>query len=518
MSRPHMRFDVGSLIEIDLRSLALFRIGVALALLVDLVSRVRDLDALYGVSGVLPPELARRLWDLRVAASPFTWVAAWPSLLWIGVALLAIAALCLALGVTPRLAAAAAWVLLAALQDRNPALYMAGDRYLLLMLMWCILLPTGARLSLRPAPPGVTRIRSWAGAGLLLQVVLVYVLTGLRKTGPEWFDGTALWYALNQEEYVTTAGRWLRSQLALIGPLSFAVRWVEIVGPLLVLSPWRNGAARLTAVGLFWSLHLGLQLCQAIGVFQLVGLAAWLAFLPSTIWELRAARHGAGREAPSRGEQRALPASWSERLALVPLAYLIVLIAYAVTGLVVHGTPHYAVPASVNRVAVLLHLQEGWAMFSVIARDRLRVVVPGQLADGSEIDVLRRAPLDWSRPSDLQSAQRGFRWTNYLNHIRRGDSRPGLPSDPSGPARVSVSRVECSQRAGAPAGTCFTGGRTLGHSSGRHSADAARTRPSARHARLLYRPIADRADVNDDDRATGLTSRPGSQPPRTDNW
>src|ERR1700730_11670272 len=209
-----LRFDVGTLIEIDLRSLALFRIGVALVLLVDLLSRVRDLDAHYGAHGVLPPQLARTLWDQRVAVSPFTWVAAWPSLLWFGVALLALAALCLMMGVFPRVAAATAWVLLAALQDRNPALYMAGDRYLLLLLMWCILLPTGARLSLRPGSLSAPRIRSWAGAGLLLQVVLVYVIAGLKKTRSEWSDGTALWYALGEAEYVTAAGQWLRAQPA----------------------------------------------------------------------------------------------------------------------------------------------------------------------------------------------------------------------------------------------------------------------------------------------------------------
>ena len=63
-----LRFDLGALIEIDLRSLGLFRIGVALTLLVDLVFRVRDLNALYGASGVLPPQLARALWDRYTAA------------------------------------------------------------------------------------------------------------------------------------------------------------------------------------------------------------------------------------------------------------------------------------------------------------------------------------------------------------------------------------------------------------------------------------------------------------------
>lgn len=64
-----------------------------------------------------------------MAASPFTWVAAWPSLLWTGAAIVSLAAV--------------AWALFAALQDRNPALHMSGDRYLLLLLMWCILCPLG---------------------------------------------------------------------------------------------------------------------------------------------------------------------------------------------------------------------------------------------------------------------------------------------------------------------------------------------------------------------------------------
>jgi hypothetical protein len=412
---------MGALIEIDLRSLALLRIGVAVTVLIDLSARVPDLDALYGAAGVLPPALARSLWDVRVGASLFTWVASWPALIWAGVAALAIAAGCLALGLAPRSSAAVAWLLLAALQDRNPALYMSGDRYLLLLLMWCILLPTGARLSLRPAPLGVTRIRSWAGAGLLLQIVVVYVLTGLKKTGAEWLDGTALWYALNQEQYVIAAGRWLRSQTALIGSLSLVIKWVEVFGPLLVLSPVRTAAARATAVGLFWIMHLGLHTFQAIGVFQLVGLAAWSAFLPSALWDRISPAKAAKDEGMSHADHRIQSAPWPDRFALLPLAYLIIVMVYTGAGLVIRGTPHYPVPAQIDKVSRFLHLQEGWAMFASVGPYRTWYLAPGRLADGSEVEVLRRAPLDWTRPLDVQSAQRGFRWTLYLgNAIRRG--------------------------------------------------------------------------------------------------
>ena len=85
--------------------------------------------------------------------------------------------------------------------------------------MRCVLLPTGARLSVRPTQIGVTRLRSFDGAGLLVQIMVVYVLTGLKKTSTEWFDGTGLWYALNQE-HVTAMGSWLRSQTTLLGVFS----------------------------------------------------------------------------------------------------------------------------------------------------------------------------------------------------------------------------------------------------------------------------------------------------------
>ncbi len=410
-----LRSQLTSLFEIDLRSLACFRIGVALVVLVDLGLRVCDLDALYGARGVLPPEVARTLWDRRVALSPFTWVAAWPWLLWTGAVLLAIAAICLALGVAPRLAAFVTWALLAGLQDRNPALYMGGDRYLLLLLMWCILLPTGARFSLHPAPLGVTRIRSWAATGLLLQVMLAYVFTGLKKIGPEWFDGTALWFALNQPDIVSPAGRWLVSKSALTVLLSYTVKWGEIFAPLFVLSPWYNSAARLLAVAFFWAFHLGLEVTMQIGVFQMVGLAAWLVFLPSAVWQWHAKRDSAGEPGPMDTVATAQPARWSEIIALVPLGYVTLQLICTVAGITFTGLP-YPVPRLVDKVAIPLHIQEGWAMYMRVPRVQRWVVVPGRLADGSMIDALRDSPLQWTRPANFQAAQRGFRWTHYLNN------------------------------------------------------------------------------------------------------
>ena len=66
-------------------------------------------------------------------------------------------------------------------------------------------------------------------------------------------------------------------------------------------------------------------------------------------------------------------------------------------------------------------------MFWSVGSYRIWYVAPGHLADGSEIEVLRRAPMDWSSPTDLLTAQRGFRWSLYLrNAVPKGLAEPAF--------------------------------------------------------------------------------------------
>lgn len=401
--------------EIDLRSLGCFRIAVAAVVLLDLVWRAQDMEALYGANGVLPPAVASTLWDWRTVYSPFTLLSASPALLWAGFAATAMGAVLLMLGIAPRFAAALTWFLLASLQNRNPPLYMVGDRFLLLLLMWCVLLPTGARFSLRPAPAGVTRLRSWAAAGLIVQLIAAYVLTGAKKTGVEWFDGTALWYALNGPDNVRELGRWLLEYPSLTVPLSHAVKWGETLAPLLMLSPWRNSMCRLAAVGFFWAFHLGVEATMQIGIFQFVGMAAWIAALPPLFWRWLPARN---KESRLTFAVQHAPVGFACKLDLAAiglLLYMTVQLGFNVTGVVRTGVPDPG-PRWINAIAHTLHFQEGWAMYMRVPRQRRWLVVPGRLVDDSMIDALRGAPLQWTKPANFQSVQGGFRWTHYLNN------------------------------------------------------------------------------------------------------
>ena len=55
-----------------------------------------------------------------------------------------------------------------------------------------------------------------ATAAILLQVAIVYWTTGLLKDGAAWRDGTAVYYALHLDFWVTAVGEWLREQKTIL--------------------------------------------------------------------------------------------------------------------------------------------------------------------------------------------------------------------------------------------------------------------------------------------------------------
>jgi hypothetical protein len=57
---------------VDLRSLAVLRVGLAVALLYDTLDRSRDLVALYTDAGAFPVETALVVAGSRLLASPFS--------------------------------------------------------------------------------------------------------------------------------------------------------------------------------------------------------------------------------------------------------------------------------------------------------------------------------------------------------------------------------------------------------------------------------------------------------------
>ena len=121
--------------SLDVRSLALLRIGLALTLLADLATRFGDLTAHYSDLGVLPRAvltdgiLKPGYWSLHLlSGQPF-----FQGVLFL---LAAASAVAMLFGYRSRLATVASWVLLISVHNRNPLLIFAAD-VVLISVMFC---------------------------------------------------------------------------------------------------------------------------------------------------------------------------------------------------------------------------------------------------------------------------------------------------------------------------------------------------------------------------------------------
>ncbi len=347
---------------LSLRSLALARIAIGATVLLDLALRLRDFQAHYTYAGVLPlatmpgteldPRLLFNVGPWRTLA-PHNWSDA-PTFQGVLFALTATAAASVLVGWRTRWATALLWLLLSSLHARNPLVLNGGDDLLRCVLFWCMFLPWGDRLSLdsarevpsSPAP----RVFSVASVGLVLQVAVVFFLAGLLKSGREWStEGTALGLALQLETYRSAWGHHLLAFEPLLPWVTRAVRWVEIVAPLLLLVPVKSQWFRRIALLLLGGLLAGIALGMRVGLYPWIAAVSLVALLPT--------------EGNSTAPNASLP-----RAARLPLALLLVWL--GLWSLFVAAGVAQRMPAWIARPVEALQLDQRWDMFSPAPPDR----------------------------------------------------------------------------------------------------------------------------------------------------
>lgn len=278
-----------ALFSIDTRSLAAFRIGLGVLLLVDLILRSQNLVAHYTDDGVMPRSalLGGFVHEMALSLHLVSGSAWWQALLMVVAGIFAIG---MTIGWRTRLCTVVSWLLLLSLHSRNPAILNGGDGLLRLLVFWGMFLPLGATYSVDAAlntsedtPP--RRILSMGSAALLLQVAFMYIFTAILKTGYPWKDGTAIYYAMQMDAFRTAAGDLLVPQHRLMEWMTHATIWFERIAPVLIFVPFFVRQIRMTLVFAFVMFHVGLAITMHIGLFPYICIAAWLAFLPSGFWD-----------------------------------------------------------------------------------------------------------------------------------------------------------------------------------------------------------------------------------------
>lgn len=301
-------------LRIDARSLGLFRLTFALVLLADLFRRWVYLRDFYSNEGVLPNH--NHLFNLRDSGPVWSFLHAFstPGENQFAFVLILLVYLFFLVGYQTRVFHALAFVCLVSLTARNILLENAGNYAALALLAFTLFLPLGSRFSIdslraslasrdeksaaalndRPKVseevvqterrPGWSPI-SLAAFAVLVQIAVIYLATALQQRGA-WRDGTALYYALNVERWVSPIGapaRWL-----LPGLLSIWTRALYAAGwaiPALIFVPVAFRWTRWAAIGLmvFHALTLGVLFSFGLYAWSLLASAALL--IPHETWD-----------------------------------------------------------------------------------------------------------------------------------------------------------------------------------------------------------------------------------------
>jgi hypothetical protein len=395
---------------LDLRSLALFRIGLGLTLLVDLGGRWPDLVAHYTDDGVLPRAVAP-VYTLSIHGLAGS--AGYERLLFLIAAALAVA---LVAGYRTQLATFFSWLLLLSLHARNPLVLHGGDLLERLMLFWSIFLPLGARWSLdaRAGPSPRPIVSSVATIALMLQVVFMYWFGLAARTDEAWWGkGTAVADALNLDFYATPLGLRLRGLSPdLLRWATHATVAVEGGGPLLLLLSGGLPRLRTAVVAVMIAFHVMLGLSLRLGTFSLVCVVAWLPFLPAWLWGLAARPADAVPEKPA-----AAPT-------LSPLANAVVLL--GLTYVFVFNLMALREGFSLSVVRGI-GLEQSWGMFAPYPSPLDGwYVVEARLEDGRTVDPFRGGPVRWDKPEMISAIYPSARWAGYLSLLTQPQFRPYL--------------------------------------------------------------------------------------------
>jgi hypothetical protein len=276
--------------SLDLRSLALMRVGMGIILFCDWLDRLPELAIHYSDAGILPRNAITGLHPISLHMfSGETWFQA----VLAGIAL--IFSLLVVVGWRTPFVLLISWFLLISIHSRNPSVMQGGDQLLRMMMFWGIFLPLGARYSIdssltpslsQGGRGGENRVLSPASVAYIVQLCLVYWFAATWKWTPEWrTEGTAVYLALKADYFTTRFAHFLLGYPEFLRYLTFAALWLETLGPAMLFLPFAPALQRLLVIFAFICFHVGLGLSLELSNFPWVCCVAWLALLPTSFWD-----------------------------------------------------------------------------------------------------------------------------------------------------------------------------------------------------------------------------------------
>lgn len=278
------------IIALDYRSLATLRIFVGITIFLDLIQRSYSLTAHYTDKGVLPRTELFHLWN-----EPAFWsiyhlngTALFTGIIFI---IAGVFAVMMILGYRTRLAVISSFILLISLHSRNPMVLQGGDVALRCILFFMMFMPLNKRFSLDAILGNVSSSKekefiSPIGAVYLIQFLLIWVMSGVFKTGTPWVtDFTAVSMALQLDSFTTNFGNLLRTMPEMMRYFTMITIVIERYVFITFLMPIYNGFFRFLGLILFTVLIIGFNASFRLGLFGMIMFSISLGLLPGFFWD-----------------------------------------------------------------------------------------------------------------------------------------------------------------------------------------------------------------------------------------
>eukprot|EP01133_Synstelium_polycarpum_P012399 gene12399-14551_t len=334
------------MLGMDYRSLALFRVTMAGCVIGDMIERMGDLFVHYTEEGLMPRHLIVTKYASNYFI-PFHIINTSWNFQCFAFCAHIVFAFCMLIGYRTKSMSILTWFLTISLQAYNGVVGHGGDVFFRMMLFICIFLPTthyfsvdnwyfeerdagkrmesnnnnkdtssphhdvdddpkehhdtmidvvgstvplitvkpNSRQSLNDPHRMSTRNIGFASILVILQMSCMYICAYFHKTGEEWKNGEATFYALTLDYFSTDFAKWVINYRGPLALMTIAVAKWELWGSFFLFSPVFTDYCRLFGAIGFMAMHLGFVLGLRLGLFFWVTFFAQTCNIPPFAWD-----------------------------------------------------------------------------------------------------------------------------------------------------------------------------------------------------------------------------------------